>query len=107
MIDNKAYSKYSITGDHHNRMVHNYINNISNYSNSSYPLAFFSYIAGGFTDRINAQLLSVYNETGVNGSAVSVSNIIKMIEKHQDNPYTHKQLSEIFGLNRQVLLSDI
>ena len=28
IIDNKAYSKYSISGDHHNRMVHNYINNI-------------------------------------------------------------------------------
>lgn len=107
IIDNKAYSKYSINNDHHNRMVHNYINNISNYSSSSYPLAFFSYVSGGFTDRINAQLLSVYNETGVNGSAISVSNIIKMIEKHQDNPYTHKQLREIFGLNRQVLLSDI
>ena len=28
IIDNKAYSKYSISGDHHNRMVHNYIENM-------------------------------------------------------------------------------
>ena len=32
IVDNKAYSKYSITGDHHNRMVHNYIEKISAYS---------------------------------------------------------------------------
>lgn len=30
IIDNKAYSKYTISNDHHNRMVHNYINCFSN-----------------------------------------------------------------------------
>lgn len=107
IIDNKAYSKYSINNDHHNRMVHNYITNIGNYSASQYPLAFFTYIAGGFGDRINSQLNSVYSETGVKGSAVTVSNIIKMVEKHQENPYDHSQLRDIFSVNRQVLLTDL
>ena len=35
IIDNKAYSKYSISNDHHNRMVENYIKRIDNYSPSS------------------------------------------------------------------------
>ena len=56
IIDNKAYSKYSITGDHHNRMVHNYINRVDSYSPSAYPIGFFSYIAGGFGKTIDRQI---------------------------------------------------
>lgn len=41
IIDNKAYSEYSINGDHHNRMVHNYIRNIKNYSSCEYPIGYF------------------------------------------------------------------
>lgn len=107
VVDNKAYSKYSITGDHHNRMVHNYIEKISNYSSSTYPVGFFLYIAGGFINTIDKQLQKEVEESGVNGAGISVSNFIKMIERAQVEPYTHKQLREIFGLNRQVLLSDI
>lgn len=32
IVDNKAYSKYSISGDHHNRMVHNYLKRLQSYS---------------------------------------------------------------------------
>ena len=48
ILDNKAYSRYSITNDHHNRMAHNYIENLSRYSEDDCSLVFFSYIAGGF-----------------------------------------------------------
>lgn len=41
ILDNKAYHKYTISNDHYNRMVHNYIGNIGNYSKSDKPLAFF------------------------------------------------------------------
>ena len=34
ILDNKAYHKYTINNDHYNRMVHNYIGNIVNYSKS-------------------------------------------------------------------------
>lgn len=34
IIDNKAYSKYTISNDHRNRMIHNYIYGINNYSES-------------------------------------------------------------------------
>lgn len=104
IVDNKAYSRYSITNDHRNRMVHNYI---PSYKNGEYPLAFFSYIAGGFGANIDAQLNSIATEVKIDGSALSVSNMIKMIERQQECAYSHCSLRKIFSLNRQILLSDI
>ena len=107
ILDNKAYHKYTINNDHYNRMVHNYIENIGNYSRLDMPLAFFSYIAGGFGSSIDKQLKNIVDATGVNGSAMSVSNVIKMVEQHTDKPYTHQRIRDIFSVNRQVLMSDI
>ena len=106
ILDNKAYSNYSISNDHHNRMVHNYIENLNRYSKADLPLAFFSYIAGGFGNNINSQIRSIIQETGVLGSAISVSNVITLVERHQSNQYSHKQLKDIFSLERQILMSD-
>ncbi len=107
IIDNKAYSKYSITGDHHNRMVHNYIEKISTYSNSRYPIGFFSYIAGGFISTFDRQVASEIEESHVNGSGITVATFIKMIEKNNEHPYTHKQLRDLFSVGREIKLSDI
>ena len=107
IIDNKAYSHYSINNDHHNRMVYNYISNISNYSDSGKPLAFFSYVAGGFGVNIDTQIRSIADVTRVSGSAITVSNVIKMVERHNKQQYTHAQIRDILSVNRQVLISDI
>jgi hypothetical protein len=107
IIDNKAYSRYTINNDHRNRMIHNYIRGIGNYYDEALPLSFFSYIAGGFGTNIDSQIQSIINETSVNGSAVSVSSIIMLAEIHVSAPFSHNRLKEIFSLNRQVLLSDI
>lgn len=107
VIDNKAYSVYSITGDHHNRMVHNYIQNIHSYSNCKHPIGFFTYIAGGFINTIDRQIQAEVDECQVPGSGISVGNMIKLVEAHQEKPYSHKELRNIFGLNRQILLSDL
>jgi len=107
IIDNKAYSKYSISNDHHNRMVHNYIENFGNYCTSANPLVFFSYIAGGFGGNINAQLARIIEETGVHGSALAVSNVIQMVEKQQTTPSPHAQIKDLFSLDRQVLITDL
>lgn len=107
IIDNKAYHKYSISNDHHNRMVHNYIEHLSNYGEQGKPLAFFLYIAGGFGTNIDNQIKSVYEMTGIQGSAVSVSNIIKMVERHKENTYSHEDIRNIFTLNRQVCIQDL
>lgn len=107
IIDNKAYSKYSINNDHHNRMVHNYINGLANYSSYRAPLAFFSYIAGGFTNKIDEQLGRIYTETGVKGSAMPVSNMIKLVEQASARTVSHEEIRNIFSLGRRVQLSDI
>ena len=107
IIDNKAYHQYSINNDHHNRMVHNYIQGISNYGEAGKMLAFFSYIAGGFAKNIDSQIGLIRDATGVSGSAISVSNIIKMVELNQKTPYTHDKVRNLLSVNRQVLLSDI
>ena len=107
IIDNKAYHHYSINNDHYNRMVHNYIQGVSNYGEEGKFLAFFSYIAGGFSQNIDSQIESIHEATGVPGSAVSVSNIIRMVELNQKEPYTHDKVRNLLSVNRQVLLSDI
>ena len=104
IIDNKAYSKYSITNDHKNRMVYNYI---PSYLEDKYPLAFFTYIAGGFGKNIDSQLNDITSATNVNGSAISVSNMINLAQNYSENGYDQLQLKDIFSLNRQVTLSDI
>lgn len=106
IIDNKAYSKYTITNDHHNRMVHNYIGNMSNYYNGTYPLAFFSYIAGGFGANIDKQLQSITEETGISGSAMNVVNMIELIKRYDRCNYDHSTIMELFSVGRQILLSD-
>lgn len=107
IIDNKAYSKYTISNDHHNRMVHNYIEGFQSYCKSDKPLEFFSYIAGGFGINIDGQIRRIVDETGVHGSAITVSRVIQMVEKHQAQPYSHTQMKQLFSLDRQVTLTDI
>jgi len=107
IIDNKAYSKYTINNDHRNRMIHNYIGGLRNYYDGAHPLAFFTYIAGGFGRNIDAQIRDIFDETEVCGSAFSVSSIIALVERNMETPYTHNRLRELFAMNKQVLLGDI
>lgn len=105
IIDNKAYSKYTISNDHKNRMIHNYIKTYS--QGQEYPLAFFSYIAGGFGKNINSQIKEIVNETKVPGSAISVSNVIKLVDYYKIKGYNHRKVRDVFSVNRQVLIADI
>lgn len=107
IIDNKAYSKYSISNDHRNRMIHNYIAGLRSYYTGNRTLAFFSYIAGGFGTNIDSQIRDIADETGVNGSCINVHNMIELVKRAGDKPYTHEDLKKIFTVNRQILLSDL
>ena len=107
IFDNKAYARYSISNDHHNRMVTNYIENISHYNKGySYPLKFFSYIAGGFKSTIDSQLNSITQETNIKGSAISVDNFINLIKMSISAPISHSKFSEIFSIGREIHISD-
>lgn len=103
IIDNKAYSNYSISNDHHNRMVHNYI---SSYKKDKIPLKFFLYIAGGFGKNIDNQIKKIHAETNVCGSCISVSNFITLLEHYDELGYSHKTLLKIFTKNRELHLED-
>ena len=107
IVDNKAYHQYSISNDHHNRMVHNYIEGLRNYSSSPFPLAFFSYIAGGFGPNISNQLRKITNATHVSGSAMGVSNMIKLVELNAKNPYSHQKIRDIFSCGRLIEMKDL
>jgi hypothetical protein len=107
IVDNKAYSRYSISNDHRNRMIHNYINGFRNYSKHTDPLSFFAYISGGFGINIDSQIESISKETGVVGSAISISIFISLIDEHIQKPIDQNAIRKIFSLNRQVLMSDL
>lgn len=107
IIDNKAYSKYSISNDHHNRMVHNYINGLGNYYKGKKNLAFFSYIAGGFGINIDSQIKSIVDETEICGSCINVHNMIELVKRNEKRAYSHEDLKKIFSVNREILLSDL
>ena len=107
IFDNKAYREYSISNDHRNRMIHNYIEDFQTYCKETFPLAFFSYIAGGFGTNIDSQISSITAETSVCGSAIKVDYLIKMIETHPTRNYTHEEIRRIFSVGRQVQYSDL
>lgn len=102
IIDTKAYSAYSISGDHHNRMVHNYVKGIGNYSPYTCRIGFFMYVSGGFGNQIDKQVKDEAEESGCHGSGITVMNLIKMVQNHEKQPYTHKELERIFSVDRQV-----
>ncbi|MCS4454572.1 hypothetical protein JTT00_05790 [Clostridium botulinum] len=47
------------------------------------------------------------DETKVYGSAISVTNVIKMVEYCNAKNYDHRKIRDIFSVNRQVLMSDL
>ena len=106
IVDCKAYASYTISGDHRNRMIHNYLKGVSNYSASPYPLAFFTYISGGFGTSFDRQLQDVVAEATIPGSGISVTNFISLIEKRQQSHYSHQTLRSLFSLNRQIIQAD-
>lgn len=107
IIDNKAYSRYSISGDHHNRMVHNYIENYHRYSSYTQPIGFFAYISGGFGNQIDRQIKEISEETSVHGSGITVSNMIRLIEKNNTKSVDHEQIRKLFSADRQITIKDI
>lgn len=107
IIDNKAYSQYSISNDHHNRMVTNYIGEFDRYGEGAPSPSFFSYIAGGFGPRIDNELNEITKETSVPGSAMKVDNMIELIQIYGTSGYTHSTLRTLFSLGREISLKDI
>lgn len=108
IIDNKAYEKYTVQHDHYNRMVYTYIPKINEYSFSKYPLVAFCYIAGGFGPSMSKSLLEISDASGIKGSALTVSTVIKLAEGAQENGnLTHEYFKNILSSNRVMTPSDV
>lgn len=108
IIDNKAYENgYSIPGDHRRRMVDEYIPNVEAYAGAKYPLGFYSYLSTDFGKKINEQLKSITDETGVNGSAMPVDLMIDFAQDYASKGYNHRNVLDVFSVNRKVSISDL
>lgn len=103
IIDSKAYASYTISNDHQNRMTHNYIPPYR----KLYPnLEFFMYIAGGFGRNFDKQVLSVAQESNINGCGITANNMIKLAREYKRNNWTHDNLKPLFTLNREIKRTD-
>lgn len=102
ILDTKAYRRYSITNDHRNRMVINYIPSFQNNG-----LEFFMYIADGFGSNIPSQIQNIASVTNINGSVISAANVIRLLQRNQTNPITHQNLRNLFACNDVITVSDI
>lgn len=102
IIDTKAYRRYSITNDHRNRMVRNYI---PTYKDDNFT--FFMYIADGFGSNIVSQIQSISRETNVNGTVISAANIMRLLQRNQVSTINHASLRNLFTNNEIISVSDI
>lgn len=107
IIDTEAYSRYDLPTTHRDRMIYHYLPDIKEYGSSRFPLAFFSYIAGGFSSTIANHIQEISNSSSINGSAVPVTIFIKMVEQQSQNLYSHAELKNIFSLNRMITINDL
>jgi len=104
IIDTKAYRSYSISNDHRNRMVRNYI---PSYYSETDNLDFFMYIADGFGVNINAQIHSIYEETNLSGSVITARNLLMILQRYRTNPIDHHGLRLLFKSNTEITINAI
>jgi hypothetical protein len=107
ILDSKAYKDgYSIGIGQQNRM-RDYIEDFPKYALANSDLAFFAYVVADYKGTIDGQIKEMAITNGVPGSAVTARDIIRLVTRHQESPYTHDELREIFSVNRAVTLLDI
>lgn len=110
IIDNKAYRDgYSISNDHYNKMVYDYIPNVHNYCGSehAHPLQFFTYIAAEYKPTVSRRIRAIGKATGVQGSILTATDVIRMVEMHKEHPFTHSALRDLFSIGRAITIDDI
>lgn len=107
ILDSKAYAKgYSIGIGQQNRM-RDYIRDFSKYALSDAPLAFFSYIVADYKSTVDAQIQEMQEENSVSGSAITARDIIRMVERHESEPYSHFEVRSILSIGRAVTYEDL
>ncbi|WP_043934191.1 restriction endonuclease FokI C-terminal domain-containing protein [Bacillus sp. EB01] len=104
IFDTKAYARYSITNDHHNRMTINYI---PTYQQSNPNLSFFLYVAYGFKNTIDGQIQKIKRVNGVNGSAITAKDLLYLLRRHKTKAIDHADLKKLFESNKRITMQEI
>ena len=105
IIDNKAYAAYSISNDHKNRMLHNYLPYYK--GKDGHKFNFFLYIAGGFKSTFDVQVKDICYQAKISGSGINASNVIKLLDAYKSSNLKHRDLKKLFMLEREAKWKDI
>ena len=105
IIDSKAYAAYSISNDHRNRMLHNYIPAYRRQDGDR--LRLFMYVAGGFGTRFATQLQSLAQEAETGGLGITAADLLDLAVNHRDRrDAVRERLMELAGENRVIEVRD-
>jgi len=109
IIDTKAYSEYNLPLDHKNKMAYTYIPSFLTYSyeGDTYDLAFYGYIAGGFSSKISRSFSELVSMTNIPGHYISAENLLKLQGIHLDKPFSMNEFINIFSINREIIPDEI
>lgn len=108
IIDNKAYKKgYSLGVSQQGRM-RDYIEDFPQYrlSEDEERPAFFVYVIHEGSTNLTSQIQALSEKTGVHGSAITARDILLMVRRHQEKPFTHEEIRSLFSQNQIVDLLD-
>ena len=105
LIDAKATSnEYGITSTDE-RAMRDYI---KKYKEISGNIEFFIFAAGTTTDTCDTNLENIYRDTGVKGSIISSTILMKLLKwQIEDQKNTQSLVEILFKLNREILPSDL
>lgn len=116
IIDNKAYSKgYTIPRSQADEMIRYLQENIVRSAERNHnkwwevfpkdiTQFYYLFISSIFTGKINERLKEIKASTEVNGSVISVENLLYLAEKLKSNEITYEQTFDYFGNNTEILL---
>lgn len=105
IIDSKAYATYSISNDHRNRMLYNYIPAYRRQDRDQLHL--FMYVAGGFGTRFAAQLQSLAQDAQTGGLGITAADLLSLAVNHRDRrDVVRARLMELAGENRVIEVRD-
>jgi len=108
IFDAKAYSDYTISGNHARTMEHVYINNFRSYEDDQmiFDLAFFSYVAGGFGNSIDQGIRRISERSTLQGSAITARCLLDLLAEHRRRGCSKHELKELFQRNRLIRSND-
>lgn len=112
ILDSKAYNSYSIANDHKNRMLYNYIPNISEHSEGT-ELKFFAYISGNFSSSFSTSIKKLVAETSdyeskrIHGSGITAKNLIRLCQRAKKETISHSALKDLFSCDSIITTAEI